>query len=144
MASTKVTFDNKVSTITSPLPEINRITGANINEIKTAINNNADLLDDTAAAVGVIAPSIAVTSGTKAMGIGALTQASGNITLTNAGYMPCGIAGISTNSSQLDIDKFYMSDAAEGTCKVNYTFFNRSTGGSTPNVTVYVNWIKIN
>lgn len=144
MASTKITFDNKVSTITSSLPEINRITGANINEIKTAINNNADLLDDTAAAVGVISPSIAVTSGTKAMGIGALTQASGNITLTNTGYMPCGVAGISTNSSQLDIDKFYMSDAASGTCKVNYTFFNRSTSGGTPNVTVYVNWIKIN
>lgn len=144
MASTKITFDDKVSTITSPLPEINRITGANINEIKTAINNNADLLDDTAAAVGVIAPSIAVTNSTKALGIGALTQASGNITLTNEGYMPCGIAGISTNSSQLDIDKFYMSAAAEGTCTVNYTFFNRSTGGSTPNVTVYVNWIKIN
>lgn len=144
MASTKITFEDKVSTITSQLPRKNRITDTDINEIKTAINNNADLLDDTAAAVGVIAPSIAVTSGTKAMGIGALTQASGNITLTKEGYMPCGVAGITTNSSQLDIDKFYMSEAASGTCKINYTFFNRSTNGSSPNVTVYVNWIKIN
>lgn len=47
MAITKVNFDNKVSTITSPLPEINRITGGNVNEIKTAINNNADELTAT-------------------------------------------------------------------------------------------------
>lgn len=58
--------------------------------------------------------------------------------------MPCGVAGISTNSSQLDIDKFYMSDAASGTCKINYTFFNRSTNGASPTITAYVNWIKIN
>ena len=144
MASTKITFEDKVSTITSQLPRKNRITDTDINEIKTAINNNADLLDDVATAVGVISPDTAITSATKTLSIGALSQASGNMTLTKEGYMPCGVAGISTNSSQLDIDKFYMSAAAEGTCTVNYTFFNRSTGGSTPNVTVYVNWIKIN
>ena len=69
MASTKITFEDKVSTITSQLPRKNRITDTDINEIKTAINNNADLLDDTAAAVGVIAPSIAVTSATKTLTI---------------------------------------------------------------------------
>lgn len=38
----KITFEDKVSTITSPLPEINRITAANINEIKNVVNYNAD------------------------------------------------------------------------------------------------------
>ena len=38
----KITFEDKVSTITSPLPEINRITAANINEIKQVVNYNAD------------------------------------------------------------------------------------------------------
>lgn len=144
MASTKITFEDKVSTITSQLPRKNRITDTDINEIKTAINNNADLLDDTAAAVGVIAPSIAVTSATKTLAIGALTTASGNITLTKEGYMPCGVAGVTSNSGNLGLDRFYMSDAASGTCKVNYTFYNRSTGGSSPTITAYVNWIKIN
>jgi hypothetical protein len=144
MASTKVTFDNKVSTITSPLPEINRITGANINEIKTAINNNADLLDETAAAVGVISPNIAITSATKTLTIGALTTASGNMTLTKEGYMPCGVAGLTSSSGNLDINSFYMSEAASGTCKINYTFYSRSTGSGTPTITAYVNWIKIN
>ena len=144
MASTKITFDNKVSTTTSQLPEINRITGDNINEIKTAINNNADMLDDVATAVGVIAPSIDVTSNTASLTIGALTRASGTITLTKSGYMPCGVAGVKSSASSLGLDAFYMSDAASGTCKVNYTFYNRSTGGNTSTITAYVNWIKIN
>ena len=38
----KITFEDKVSTIVSPLPEINRITAANINEIKEVVNYNAD------------------------------------------------------------------------------------------------------
>lgn len=42
MAIEKIEFQDKVSTITSSLPEINRITGDNINEIKSVVNNNAD------------------------------------------------------------------------------------------------------
>ena len=42
MSIEKIEFDDKVSTITSPLPEINRITGDNVNEIKRVVNNNAD------------------------------------------------------------------------------------------------------
>lgn len=38
----KITFEDKVSTITSPLPEINRITADNVNEIKRVVNYNAD------------------------------------------------------------------------------------------------------
>lgn len=53
MAS-KITFDNKVSTIDSPLPEINRITGDNVNEIKQVVNANADLLENlTGLPVGI-------------------------------------------------------------------------------------------
>lgn len=40
----KITFDNKVSTIISSLPEINRITGSNVNEIKSVVNEHADEL----------------------------------------------------------------------------------------------------
>ena len=144
MSSTKITYDNKVSLITSTLPAENKITDTDMNQIKTAVNNNADLLDDVAIAVGVISPSIAVTSDSKTLTIGALTTASGNMTLTKTGYMPCGVAGITSSSSNLGLDRFYMSDAASGTCKINYTFYNRSTGGGTPTITVYVNWIKIN
>ena len=36
--------------------------------------------------------------------------------------MPCGVAGLTTSSSNLDINSFYMSEAASGTCKINYTF----------------------
>lgn len=144
MSSTKITFEDKISTIVSTLPRKNRITDTDINEIKAAINDNADLLDDTAAAVGVIAPSIDITSNSATLSIGALTTASGNMTLTKTGYMPCGVAGITSSSANLGLDRFYMSDAASGTCKINYTFYNRSTGGGSPTITVYVNWIKIN
>ena len=44
MAIQKINFDNKVSTITSPLPAINRIRDIDVNEIKDVVNNNADEL----------------------------------------------------------------------------------------------------
>lgn len=45
MAIQKINFDNKVSTITSPLPAINRIRDVDVNEIKSVVNNNADELE---------------------------------------------------------------------------------------------------
>lgn len=144
MASTKVTFDDKVSTITSPLPEINRITGANVNEIKQAINDNADMLDDVAAAVGVISPSIDVTNGSATLAISGSAQASGSITLTNSGYFPSGLGGIKCSSENLRLMEVYISNAASGTCTVSYKYKNTITTGGSPTVTVYVSWTKIN
>ena len=43
----KITYEDKVSTIVSPLPEINRITDGNMNEIKRVVNSNADALEST-------------------------------------------------------------------------------------------------
>ena len=47
MAIEKIEFEDKVSTITSPLPAINRIRDVDVNEIKDVVNNNADELTAT-------------------------------------------------------------------------------------------------
>ena len=44
MAVKKIEFEDKVSTIESSLPAINRIRDVDINEIKSVVNNNADEL----------------------------------------------------------------------------------------------------
>lgn len=44
MAIQKIEFEDKVSTITSSLPAINRIRDVDVNEIKDVVNNNADEL----------------------------------------------------------------------------------------------------
>lgn len=44
MAIQKIEFEDKESTIISPLPAINRIRDVDINEIKDVVNNNADEL----------------------------------------------------------------------------------------------------
>lgn len=43
----KITFDDKVSLTTSALPRANKCTAEDINEIKTVVNSNADILDET-------------------------------------------------------------------------------------------------
>ena len=44
MAVSKITYEDKVSTIVSPLPAINRIRDVDCNEIKDVVNDNADIL----------------------------------------------------------------------------------------------------
>jgi hypothetical protein len=44
MAVKKIEFEDKVSTIESSLPAINRIRDVDVNEIKDVVNNNADEL----------------------------------------------------------------------------------------------------
>ena len=46
MAVQKITFLDKVSTIISQLPVINRIRAEDVNEIKSVVNNNADELEN--------------------------------------------------------------------------------------------------
>lgn len=137
MAITKITFDDKVSTIVSSLPRKNRITDTDINEIKEAINNNAEVLE-------TIQPAVAVTSDSATLSISGSETASGTITLTNEGYYPAGLGGIQCSSVNLRLMAVYISNAANGTCTVSYTYRNTITTAGTPTVTAYVNWIKIN
>jgi hypothetical protein len=44
--ATKITFDNKEDYTVSILPEIQKVTAADMNQIKTAVNDNADLLPE--------------------------------------------------------------------------------------------------
>lgn len=47
MAIQKIEYQNKVSIQDDPeVPEINKVTDSNMNEIKSVVNNNADILDD--------------------------------------------------------------------------------------------------
>ena len=46
MAVEKIEFEDKVSTIESSLPAINRIRDVDVNEIKDVVNNNADILEE--------------------------------------------------------------------------------------------------
>lgn len=45
MAVEKITFDDKVSVRSSELPAVNKLRDVDINEIKKAVNDNADLLE---------------------------------------------------------------------------------------------------
>ena len=47
MATQTISYDNKVSIETNPLPEVNKCTANNLNEIKSVVNNNAGELDTT-------------------------------------------------------------------------------------------------
>ena len=136
MATSKITFDDKVSTIISPLPAINRIRAEDVNEIKDVVNAHADAIDG-------LTLTTMVTSDTKALSVGAIASASGNNTMTNAGYMPVGVTGVISNDNEVDLAGFYISDIASGTCKVNYKFYNKATSAKTPTITMYVSWIKI-
>ena len=47
MAIQKIEYQNKVSIQDDPaVPEINKVTDSNMNEIKSVVNNNADMLED--------------------------------------------------------------------------------------------------
>ena len=47
MAIQKIEYQNKVSIQDDPaVPEVNKVTDSNMNEIKSVVNNNADMLED--------------------------------------------------------------------------------------------------
>jgi hypothetical protein len=47
MAIQKIEYQNKVSIQDDPaVAEINKVTDSNMNEIKSVVNNNADILED--------------------------------------------------------------------------------------------------
>lgn len=41
----KITYADKISLVTSPLPDENKVTDSDMNEIKSVVNTNADTLD---------------------------------------------------------------------------------------------------
>ena len=136
MATSKITFDDKVSTIISSLPAINRIRAEDVNEIKTVVNAHADAIDG-------LSLSTDITNTTDSFSAGAMTYASRNKTLTNAGYYPIAVAGVVSSVNEVSIQGFYLSDVASGTCKVNYKTYNSSADSKSPTITIYVSWIKI-
>ena len=55
MAIQKIEYQNKVSIQDDPsVPEINKVTDSNMNEIKSVVNNNADILIDVQDEIGDI------------------------------------------------------------------------------------------
>lgn len=55
MAIQKIEYQNKVSIQDDPeVPEINKVTDSNMNEIKSVVNNNADILTDIQDEIGDI------------------------------------------------------------------------------------------
>lgn len=54
----KITFDDKVSLTTSPLPRANKCTAEDLNEIKSVVNDNADKLDLNTIEIGNLEDSL--------------------------------------------------------------------------------------
>ncbi len=59
MAIQKIEYQNKVSIQDDPsVPEINKVTDSNMNEIKSVVNNNADILIDVQDEIGDIGTTL--------------------------------------------------------------------------------------
>lgn len=58
MAVSKINYTNKVSIVTTSVPEINKVTDSNMNEIKSVVNNNADELTSLSTQVGDIGTAL--------------------------------------------------------------------------------------
>lgn len=52
--SSKITYDDKVSLTTSPLPRVNKCTADDLNEIKTVVNSNADEINSNSSNIDEI------------------------------------------------------------------------------------------
>lgn len=64
MAVTKIQYENKVALEDDPsVAEINKVTDTNMNEIKSVINNNADILTAVETEVGDIGDALDIING---------------------------------------------------------------------------------
>lgn len=63
MAVSKINYTNKVSIVTTSVPEINKVTDSNMNEIKSVVNNNADILTAVETEVGDISEALDIING---------------------------------------------------------------------------------
>lgn len=59
-----ITYDDKVSLTTSEIPRINKCTDADLNEIKSVVNANANLLDSTNSLASKVNTTIVTTANT--------------------------------------------------------------------------------
>lgn len=64
MAVTKIQYQNKVAIEDDPsVAEINKVTDTNMNEIKSVVNNNADILTAVETEVGDIGEALDIING---------------------------------------------------------------------------------
>lgn len=64
MAVTKIQYQNKVAIEDDPsVAEINKVTDTNMNEIKSVVNNNADILTAVETEVGDISEALDIING---------------------------------------------------------------------------------
>lgn len=64
MAVTKIQYSNKVAIEDDPsVAEINKVTDTNMNEIKSVVNNNADILTAVETEVGDIGEALDIING---------------------------------------------------------------------------------
>jgi hypothetical protein len=64
MAITKIQYQNKVAIEDDPsVAEINKVTDTNMNEIKSVVNNNADILTAVETEVGDIGEALDIING---------------------------------------------------------------------------------
>ena len=64
MAVTKIEYQNKVAIEDDPsVAEINKVTDTNMNEIKSVVNNNADILTAVETEVGDISEALDIING---------------------------------------------------------------------------------
>lgn len=64
MAVTKIEYQNKVAIEDDPsVAEINKVTDTNMNEIKSVVNNNADILTAVETEVGDIGEALDIING---------------------------------------------------------------------------------
>lgn len=64
MAVTKIQYQNKVAIEDDPsVAEINKVTDTNMNEIKSVVNNNADILTAVESEIGDISEALDIING---------------------------------------------------------------------------------
>lgn len=104
-----------------------------IDEVNTKVDNiNIDISGSFATSTGSVTKTISAG--------GSVTDKTSAITKT--GYYPLGIVGI--DKTEFSLERYYLSDIAEGTCKVSYKLVNGDAGNQrTGTVTFYVLWVKI-
>lgn len=112
--------------------------GLNATDVQTAIDEVNTRIDNI---------DISGSFATNTTSITKTINAGGSLTdktpaLSKTGYYPLGIVGI--DKTEFSLERYYLSDIAEGTCKVSYKLVNGDAGNQrTGTVTFYVLWVKI-
>lgn len=137
-----ITYTDKVAmNANANIPAINKCQAADMNEIKSVVNTNADYLVNTGFAVvdETVCTSVSLASGSQT---NALT-----IDISKSGYTPLGIIGYNmtgTNHQGVNIVILDLTASGSGTGTITYRFRNlASSGTASINLTAKVLWAKI-